>query len=83
MDAVFDENFTSPLSYPDLPFQGAIRLRNTNNHITNTDTIPEMTGLPSGTEEHFPDEKLPQSTIERLHNQEDIFTSKKIGRAHV
>ena len=27
MDAVFDEDFTSPLSTPDLPFTGAIRMR--------------------------------------------------------
>ena len=27
LDAIFDEDFTSPLSMPDLQFQGTIRLR--------------------------------------------------------
>ena len=27
LDAIFDEDFISPLSMSDLPFQGAIRLR--------------------------------------------------------
>ena len=29
LDAVFDENFTSPLSMPELPFQGALKIRGT------------------------------------------------------
>ena len=36
MDAIFDENFTSPLCMPDLPFQGALKLRGINTPILNT-----------------------------------------------
>ena len=54
-DAVFDEDFTSPLSMPQLPFQGALRLRGTSNHVPNTETLIEITGPPSGHIESYPD----------------------------
>ena len=58
LDAVFDENFTSPLSMPELPFQGALRIRGTSNHIPNTETLIETTGPPSGEIESYPDDLI-------------------------
>ena len=51
MDAVFDEDFTSPLHLSTLPYQGAVRIRSLKIQPTNTDTIAEFTGPPSGNEE--------------------------------
>ena len=48
MDAVFDEDFTSPLSTPDLPFTGAIRLRDIKFNHNNNDMVVEHTGEPTG-----------------------------------
>ena len=48
LDAVFDEDFTTPLTMPDLPFQGAIRLRNIKANTVDHDTTFEETGSPSG-----------------------------------
>ena len=56
MDAVFDEDFTSPLHLPTLPYQGVVRLRSLKIQPTNTDTITEFTGDPSGKEESFPND---------------------------
>ena len=56
LDAIFDESFTSPLVLLDLPYQGAIRLRDTGRHILNQDTPHEHTGAPKGQEETFPHE---------------------------
>ena len=58
MDAIFDENFTSPLCMPDLPFQGALKLRGINTPILNTDTITEVTGPPIGENNKFPSELI-------------------------
>ena len=52
LDAVFDENFTSPLSMPELPFQGALKIRGTSNYI------PDTTGSPSGENESYPDDLI-------------------------
>ena len=60
MDAVFDEQFTSPLYLPDLPYQGAIRLRNVKACRLNSEPIIEHTGEPTGCNEHYPsDTDLP------------------------
>ena len=48
MDAIFDESFTSPLDLPDLPYQGAIRLRDVTNRIVNQDVLMEYTSDPTG-----------------------------------
>ena len=58
LDAVFDENFTSPLSMSELPFQGTLRIRWTSNHIPNTETLIETTGPPSGDIESYPDDLI-------------------------
>ena len=58
LDAVFDENFTSPLSMPELPFQGALKIRGTSNHIPNTETLTETTGPPSGENESYADDLI-------------------------
>ena len=58
LDAVFDENFTSPLSMPELPFQGALKIRGTSNYIPNTEILTETTGSPSGENESFPDDLI-------------------------
>ena len=46
LGAVFDENVTSPLSMPDLPFQGALKIRGNSTHVHNTETLSEVTGPP-------------------------------------
>ena len=72
MDAIFDENFTSPLCMPDLPFKGSIRLRKIQNTILNQEAIKEETGLPSGEEETYPsDSDLPPPSSDKLINSED------------
>ena len=49
LDAIFNEDFTSPLSMPDLPFQGAIRLKSIKGSIKNKhhEDIIEHTGAPN------------------------------------
>ena len=71
IDAVFDESFTSPLSMPDLPFQGALRLRGTVTPMLNTDTITETTGAPSGENERFPSELITSLPNEDSTPEED------------
>ena len=48
--AVFDEDFTSPISIHDLPFQGAIKLRNIKGHTNMYDSelITKETGPVNG-----------------------------------
>ena len=58
LDAVFDENFSSPLSMPELHFQGALRTRGTSNHIPNTETLVKTTGRPSVKFESYPDDLI-------------------------
>ena len=59
MDAIFfNENFTSPISMPDLPFQGALKLRDINTPIINTETLTEVTGSPIGENDKFPSELI-------------------------
>ena len=71
MDAVFDEAFTSPLVLPDLPYQGAIRLRQISTQYPNQDTLIEYTDAPSGQSETFPEDLgLPNPT--RKHTTADI-----------
>ena len=43
LDAVFDEDFTSPLSMPDLPYQGALKIRNTQMYTLDPDALNETT----------------------------------------
>ena len=76
LDATFDENFTSPLSMPGLPYQGTIKIRNTELGNTNSKPLLEKTGGPTGIETSFPDNSgLPQTKADTLVDQ--------IGRAHV
>ena len=73
---MFDEDFISPLSMPDLPYQGALRIRNVKSPILNTEVIHEETGPPTGQEEEFPDDlDLPNPPISELMNndQEVLF----------
>ena len=70
LDAIFDENFTSPLSMPDLPFQGALILRIINMQITNTETLTEVTGPPIGENDTYlkdiiKEHLTPEITIEK------------------
>ena len=71
MDAVFDETFSSPLVLPDLPYQGAIKLRDISSHIPNQDVIIEYTDAPNSKTEIFPKELgLPYPT--HKHTTADI-----------
>ena len=64
MDAVFDEHFTTPMHLPDLPYQGAIKLRGISGKTMDTDTDLEYTGPPSGEPESFPNNtNLPNPEI--------------------
>ena len=58
LDAVFDENFTSPLSISDLPFQGYLKMRGSSSHIFITETLTEVTGPPTVENESFPEELI-------------------------
>ena len=53
LDITFDENFTYPLSMPNLPYQEAIKIRNTELGKTNTDPLLEKTCGPTGIETSF------------------------------
>ena len=48
LDAVFDEDFTSPLSTTDLPFTGTIRLRGIKSNYGDNNVVTEHTGEPIG-----------------------------------
>ena len=41
---------------PDLPFQGALKLRRINMQIPNTETLTEVTGPPTGENETYPED---------------------------
>ena len=88
LDATFDENFTSPLSMPDLPYQGAIKIRNTELGNTNSKPLLEKTGIPTGKETSFPDNSgLPQpkadSLVDYPKDQDGIaFTTIEEGKIH-
>ena len=65
MDAIFDEEFTTPLHLPNLPYQGAIKLRGISRKAMDTDTDLEYTGPPSGKPESFPNStNLPNPEID-------------------
>ena len=65
LDAIFDESFTSPIALPDLPYQGAIRLRNISIQSPNQEILTEHTGEPNGDDEIFPEDlDLPKPTRE-------------------
>ena len=56
LDDIFDEDFTSPSSMPNLPFQGTINLRDVKGHynMKHSEPILEETGLVHGNNESFP-----------------------------
>ena len=82
MDAIFDESFTSPLVLPDLPYQGAIRLRDVTNQIPNQDVLMEYTSDPTGKAESFPqDLGLPHPTRKQITADiSDLVSRPKRGR---
>ena len=70
LDAIFDENFTSSLSMPDLPFQGALKIRSINMQIPNIETLTEVTGPPTGENDIYQKDIIkepltPEITIEK------------------
>ena len=54
LDASFDENFTSPLALPSLPFEGALKLGGSSTTRNNEDEVIEMTGVSVTNEETYP-----------------------------
>ena len=54
LGAIFHKFFTSPIALPELPYQGAIRLRNVSIQSPNQETLTEYTGEPLGENETFP-----------------------------
>ena len=73
---------------PDLPYQGAIKIRNTELGNTNTEPLLEKTGGPTGIETSFPDNSgLPQPRADALvdypRDQDDAaFTTIEEGKMH-
>ena len=68
---------------PDLPFQGALRIRSTNMQRPNTDTLTEVTGPPTSENDIYPKAFIkeplnPEITIEKdtksskLHERGDL-----------
>ena len=57
---------------PDLPFQGALKLRGINTPILNTDTITEVTGPPIGENDKFPSELISFITF----NKKPVFSKR-------
>ena len=83
LDAVFDEDFTSPISMPDLPFQGAIRLRDIKVHtnLNNSEVITEETGPIYGENESFPNiAGLSYPTSKDLIDKDNSLLNHKRGR---
>ena len=78
LDAVFDENFTSPLSMSELHFQGALRIRGTINHIPNTETLIETTGPPSRETESYPDDVI----LNPCHHEKSDRKSTRLNSSH-
>ena len=72
LDTMFDEFCTSTFVLPDLPYQGAIRLRGKGRYILNQDTPHEHTGPPTGQEETFPHEDYDMPHVSRKHTISDI-----------
>ena len=54
---------------PDLPFEGASKIRGNTTRISNTDTLTEADGPSTWDNEKFPDELIPISPT--LENTED------------
>ena len=71
LDAFFDENVTSPLALPSLPFEGALKLRGSSATKNNVDEVIEMTGVSVTNEETYPvSSNLPLPTPEKLEERE-------------
>ena len=80
LGAIFDEDFTSPLSMPDLPFQGSIRLRSIKDLIKNKhhEDIIEHTGAPNNEQESFPNMKeLKYPNLQQLAEDESLSSDKR------
>ena len=76
-------NFTSPISMPDLPFQGAIKLRDIKRHTNMYDSelITEETGRLNGENESFPNiAGLSYPTSKDLIEKGDSLSNYKRGR---
>ena len=80
LDASFDENFTSPLALPSLPFKGALKLRGSSTTRNNEDKVIEMTGVSVTNEETYPvSPDLPLPTPEKLQEREQALANHKRG----
>lgn len=67
LDASFDENFTSPLALPSLPFEGALRLRENSSARSNEVDAVETTGVSVSEQEIYPiSSDLPLPSSEQL-----------------
>ena len=58
MGTIFDENCTSPLGMPGLPFQGALKLRGKVISNLNTETLTEVTSPPIGKDDECPSDLI-------------------------
>ena len=80
LDAIFDEVFTSPLSMPDLPFQGSIKLRSIKGLIKNKhhEYIIEHTGTPINEQDSFPNIKeLKYPNLHQLAEDDSLSSNKR------
>ena len=79
LDTIFDEYFTSPLSIPGLPCQGALKLRSikASNNYEELENIIEYTDMSHGKEESFPNIKeMNYPNLQKLAEDYPISTHK-------
>ena len=60
---------------PDLPFQGALRVRGTNMHIPNTDTLTEVKGPPTGESKTYPEAFIENLSTPEIMTEKDTQSS--------
>ena len=55
----------------DLPFQGALKIRSTNMQIPNTDTLTELTGLPTGENDLYSKDNIKEPLTSEIIIEKD------------
>ena len=81
-----DEDFTSPLSMSDLPFQGAIKLRSIKvpNNYEDVEDIMEYTNASHGKEESFPNIKeMNYPNIQQLAEDGSLYQHVRGEKFHM
>ena len=74
-DVVFDYNFISPLSIPDLQFQGGLRIQGANTHIPHTYTLTETTSLPTSKSVVYPEAFIKKLSTPEVITENNLQSS--------